>query len=197
MVHDPVKPLAQQCVEPRQTPASHTPPIPPDGVCARPTAWAAGRRSPKPSLDGIIALERIANAGARGEVPDAQLCGWVLESLIAYRRGASFEEVFGLQRRRGGRDARNTAAIAGRDDLLRSARRFAPGRSTHEDAHFIAKRLNGYKQSAWLRERHLEDCPARHRGSFEELAWSILKLWDAELSPGRIRTILSAKCPFL
>jgi hypothetical protein len=67
-----------------------------------------------------------------------------------------------------------------------------PGLPLAEAANHIHSAMRRYRESAWQRERQLDDCPLRHRGTLHEMAWRALRAWDAVPSVRSIRRVLAS-----
>jgi len=142
----------------------------------------------------IARLERIvacATAGLPLEPGDA---AWLASGITrTLQAGGRLDDALGLR----GPGVRSPATIAARnerDSLIRAtAARFYPRMDAAEAARLLATAIDRYRSSAWSRgERDAPECPARHRGRVEEMAWRILRVRTDGLSPRSIRRILSA-----
>src|SRR6476469_647776 len=81
---------------------------------------------------------------------------------------------------RGRRPPSDVLARTIRDYLLRTAAaRFCVGMTHRPAAAFLRTKLVRYREGAWRRERIADVCPARHRGTINELLWTMLKIRDA------------------
>lgn len=68
-----------------------------------------------------------------------------------------------------------------------------PGLSATEAATRIHRELVRLRETSWLRERTLSDCPPRHLGTLREYAWRALRLHDAVPSIRTIRRALATR----
>jgi hypothetical protein len=93
---------------------------------------------------------------------------------------------------RGRRPPADVLARAVRDHLLRvAAARFCVGMRDRPAASFLRTKLIRYHQGAWRRDRVEVQCPARHRGTINELLWTILSIRDAIPCDRTIRAALA------
>ncbi|PVE22305.1 hypothetical protein DC522_21730 [Microvirga sp. KLBC 81] len=122
---------------------------------------------------------------------DARLLASVIRGVIT---GQPVEPVLGLAHGPGQRTLATQAALALRNDLLREAAiRFYPDLPPSAQARELARDLQRYAATGWLRERMHDACPVRHVGKQGELLWRILKARDNPLRPRAIRKILALK----
>jgi hypothetical protein len=78
-----------------------------------------------------------------------------------------------------------------RDKLLRAtAERFWPGKRQAEQARQLHFGISRYRNTPWINDRVLEECPARLVGTEQEMFWKILKEVDAVLAITTISEIL-------
>ena len=97
---------------------------------------------------------------------------------------------------RGRRSPGDVLARAVRDHLLRiAADRFCAGMSDRAAAKHLHTKLSRYRAGAWRRDRSEALCPARHRGTVNELMWLVLKIRDAIPGDRMIRAALALE-PF-
>lgn len=125
-------------------------------------------------MNARLKLTAIAALLEPGVLPDAER-EWLLE-----QSGGPGQRTFRtIQRHRR------------RAELLReTAARFWPGLSRPEQARQLNVGLSRYRETAWRYERALVECPARLRGTQQEMYWLILKQVDAVLAAATIRDIL-------
>lgn len=92
----------------------------------------------------------------------------------------------------GQRHPRTQAALAERDRLLCEAAETYFGNLTDNGrAAALHGALDRFATTAWLRERVLDECPARHLGTVREACWRALKLHEHVLSARAIRRKLA------
>lgn len=65
--------------------------------------------------------------------------------------------------------------------------------SVRKQAKALQKAISDYASSAWLRERSLDECPARHAGKVNAYCWAILRLHDHVPSFSTINETLRKK----
>ena len=93
---------------------------------------------------------------------------------------------------RGQRPPADVLARTIRDHLLRTAAdRFCVGMSARQSAAMLRSKLIQYREAGWRRDRVEVQCPDRHRGSINELLWTILTIRDAIPGDRTIRTALA------
>lgn len=116
---------------------------------------------------------------------------WLSAALSKIANGEAPDIALGLRRQR----ADMLAAIKTRDGILRDAAKTMPGLPLVGAASRIYTEMLRYRQGAWRRERHLDQCPICHRGTLREMAWQALRLRDHVPKPRSIRRILSEGLP--
>jgi hypothetical protein len=127
-------------------------------------------------------------ANLRDGTLDADDAAWLSNALTRIADGKPADIELGLRYQR----ADMLAAIKARDCILRGAALIMmPGLPLIEAANRIHRAMLRYRESAWQRERQLDTCPPRYRGTLREMAWQALRLWDAVPSASRIRRILA------
>ncbi|MFL9826940.1 hypothetical protein [Rhodoplanes sp. SY1] len=106
-------------------------------------------------------------------------------------RGAVSPGAGELPRGRGRRLPETLAALAARDDLIRTAReKFWPDATEREAATQIAAGIARYAASAWVRERLADQVPTRHAGRPAAIWWKVLSIRDHVPSPETVRRAL-------
>lgn len=97
--------------------------------------------------------------------------------------------------RAGERSVETQFAIHIRDEMFRETARkfFSDLPSCRKQAQALQKALSDYAASAWLRERTLDQCPARHAGKINSNCWRIFKVHDRVPSFSTINEALRKK----
>jgi len=127
-------------------------------------------------------------ANLRDGAIDAGEAAWLSDALSRIADGEPADIALGLRRQR----AEMLAAKKTRDCILRDAAKTMPRLPLTEAAKRIHRAMLRYRQTAWRRERQLDACPARYRGTLREAAWQALRLWDAVPSARSIRRVLAS-----
>jgi hypothetical protein len=128
-------------------------------------------------------LRSVAAHLRDGVLLDADDARRMADALDQIARGVAPDIALGLRRQRA--DLR--AAIKARDCILRNAAKTMPGLPLTEAANRIHVAMLRYRESAWRRERLLDQCPARHRWE-----WQALRLRDHVPKPRSIRRVLAS-----
>jgi hypothetical protein len=118
---------------------------------------------------------------------DADDAMQLADALDRIADGEASDIALGIRRQRGDM----LAAIKARDCILRDATAMLPRLPLIEAANRIHIAMVRYRESTWRHERHLDECPRRHRGTLREMAWQALRLRDHVPSPRSIRRILA------
>lgn len=144
-----------------------------------------------PIRQRLASVAAALRAGARLDADVAALIANALDRIVD---GEPADAALGLRRQR----ADLLAAIRARNRILRdAAATMLPGLPLVEAANCIHKAMLRYRESAWERERHLDQCPLRHRGKLRGAAWEALQQRDHVPSPRSIRRILAnPHCPY-
>src|SRR6266404_4508655 len=117
-----------------------------------------------------------------GTLPASDVA-WLSDALSDIADGEPADAVLGLQCPR----AEMLASIKARNRILRDMAKALPSNlSLSEAASRLHKELLRYRESAWRRERLLDQSPARHRWE-----WQALRLRDHVPKPRSIRRILA------
>jgi hypothetical protein len=129
-------------------------------------------------------------AAVRDGTLDAENAAWLSDVLSKIADGELPADIaLGLRRPR----ADTLAAKKARDCILRdAAKTMLPGLPLVQAAAHIHSEMLRYRQGAWRRERLLDECPLRHRGTLREMAWQALRLRDAVPSTRSIRRVLAS-----
>jgi hypothetical protein len=122
-------------------------------------------------------------ANLRDGAMDAGEAAWLSDALSKIADGEPADIALGLRRQR----AEMLAAKKTRDCILRDAAKTMPGLPLTEAAKRIHRAMLRYRESAWQRERLLDQCPARHRWE-----WQALRLRDHVPKPRSIRRVLAS-----
>jgi hypothetical protein len=127
-------------------------------------------------------------ANLRDGAIDAGEAAWLSDALSKIADGEPADIALGLRQQR----AEMLAATKARDCILRDAAKTMPGLPLTEAANRIHNAMLRYRESAWRRERLLDECPTRYRGTLREMAWQALRLGDAVPSTRSIRRVLAS-----
>ena len=86
----------------------------------------------------------------------------------------------------------NMLARDERDHFLRAAAdRYCVGMSDRAAAAMLYTKLRRYREGAWRRDRAEALCPARHRGTINELMWCVLRVRNRLVGERLIRAVLA------
>lgn len=95
---------------------------------------------------------------------------------------------------RGHRTPQTMLLLNERGQFLRAARdRFCSGMSDNAAAAMLHAKLGRYREGAWRRDRSLDECPARHRGTIAEYCWMVFKVSGHVPSERSIRRALAIR----
>lgn len=106
---------------------------------------------------------------------------------LAINKPADAAAALGLQRSK----QEWSFLTAARNQILREAAATLPtALSVSAKADLIRSAFLNYRAGAWRRDRSLDKCPARHRGTLRDFAWRALRMHDGVPTTRTIRRIL-------